>query len=159
MWRSQSGKCCRSPLIEFRIQGLIFPVNPAVFFFFSCISISSLCCCVTNFTPDSFSVPPQGQLSVSCCCLKLSNQKRPMASSWLSETDMTVDGTESLSWHKSVFCSYPGNIWLLTCNWSQSHFYRFQTNPLRPALFLSSHDAKSLCSSKLCRSRWQLIDK
>lgn len=60
------------------------------------------------------SLSSRGQLFLSCLSLKLSNdQKLRMDSSWLAKADVTVDGTENLSWYKSVFCSYLGNILLL----------------------------------------------
>lgn len=75
-----------------------------------------------------------------------------MASSWLSKTDMTVDMIENLSWQRSVFCSYVGNIWL-------RHVIEARATSKDPSqtrwdqhYALPFHSTKSPCSPQSCLS-------
>ena len=77
---------------------------------------------------------------------------------------MTVDGTENLSWHSSVSCSHPGNIWLLTCNWSQSHISKISDEPVETSFTIplclnpsAGHNRVSLCWRLIYK--WWQIDK
>lgn len=125
----QSGKCCKLLLLKFQTHRVIFlsfflkyrkvVVESIQLLVCFAVSVFAVLLCDKRLVIKSSSrqfLSPQGQLSVSFYCPQLWNdQKWPVASSGLPKTDVIVDGTGNLSWHKPVFCSYPGNIWLLTC--------------------------------------------